>query len=80
MDALTVVVATNPYPFIGCINRIVSATCVPNHAIAKVGEFILKNLIDAAVRGEKAVTAEYRLHTITNHLSITLEVIEVRIR
>ena len=79
MDTLTVVAAANPYPFIRCTNRIVSATCVPNNAFAEVGEFILKDLIDAAVRGEKAVTAQYCLHTVSNHLPITFEVIVVRI-
>jgi hypothetical protein len=80
MNALTVIAATNPYPFVCCINRVVSATRVTNYTVAEAGEFVWKYLINAAVLGENSDTAEYRVHTVPNHLPIILDVIVVRIR
>ena len=76
MNAL--VATTNTYPFSRCINGIVSCIRVANNAVAKISELAFKYLIDAAVRGEKTVTAQHGLHSVSNDLTIVLKVIEVR--
>ena len=46
--------------------------------VAQISELAFKHLIDAAVGGEKTVAAQHGLHTVSNHLTIILKVIEVR--